>query len=34
VKIVETGVLGPLPTYSVRDILRVDVTICAVKDKH
>jgi len=31
-KVVETGVLGPLPTYSVGDILRVDVTICAVKE--
>lgn len=33
-KIVETGVLGPLPTYSVSDILCVDITICSVKDKH
>lgn len=30
-KIAETGVLGPLPTYSVGDILRVDITICAVR---
>jgi len=33
-KVIETGVLGPLPSYSVGDILRVDITICAVKDKH